>query len=185
MDFEFVRIDDITTRIDDLLVPWERDGRISTALAQIPPAPPQIDFRWIEDRFRVWVHHGATKIARGELYEVIGFLAHLRETVLGPLVRRRNRRLLQGVQRLETADPESAAELRATLCGRDAAEAVRALAACVELYRRWTDEADVAFDRRRRAEALAVQFSHDVAGHGTGPSGSPTARPAPPGSPET
>ncbi|MER7057532.1 MULTISPECIES: hypothetical protein [unclassified Streptomyces] len=33
------------------------------------------DLQWIEDRFWIWVHYGATKLGRGELFEVNGFLA--------------------------------------------------------------------------------------------------------------
>ncbi|WP_433604628.1 hypothetical protein [Prescottella agglutinans] len=162
VDFKFVRISDFATRVDDLRVLWERDGRLTAALSQHPPVPPQFDFQWIEDRFWVWVHYGATKIARGELFEAIGFLASLRETVLGPLISYRAGSLLQGVRKLEVIAPDAASDLQATLCGYDRREAGRALLACVELYRRWTEEADVAFDRNHDAETLAVEFLQNL-----------------------
>jgi hypothetical protein len=79
------------------VVLWEREGRLTTALAAgtaVYPAPA-----WIEERFWIWVHYAAAKIGRGELCEVIDFLAFLRGTVLEPL----------GLGRVGATDPASAA----------------------------------------------------------------------------
>jgi hypothetical protein len=162
VDVKFVRIADAGARVDDLRVLWERDGRLTAALAAAPPAPPQLDLQWIEDRFWVWVHYGATKLARGELFEVVDFLAYLRATVFGPLIQHRHGRLIQGVRRVESLDPAAAAELRSTLCGDDPAEVAAALYACVDLYRRWSEASGLPVVRNRTAEALAVEFLHDV-----------------------
>jgi predicted nucleotidyltransferase len=162
VDFKFVRLSDVAVRVDALTVLWERDGRLSAALLAHPPAPPKLDLQWIEDRFWVWIHYGATKLARGELFEAIGFISYLRETVFGPLIQHRHGRLLQGVRRLETTDPRAASQLEATLCGHDRGEVGRALVACVELYRLWTTDVGIAFDRNRKAETLAVQFLREV-----------------------
>ncbi|MQM26355.1 nucleotidyltransferase domain-containing protein [Glycomyces albidus] len=164
VDFKFVRLTDFATRVDGLRVLWERDGRLSAALAATPPAPPRLDLQWIEDRFWVWIHYGATKLARGELLEAIGFIAFLRETVFGPLIQHRHGKLLQGVRRLEAIDPDAAARLEATLCGSDRGEVGKALLACVELYRQWTDDVDVAFDRNHDAAGLATRYLNEVVG---------------------
>lgn len=163
VDFKFVRISDVAQRIDNLLVLWERDGRLSAALNRVPPIPLRYDFQWIEDRFWVWIHYGATKLARGEYFELIGFLAYLRETVFGPLIGHRNGTAIQGVRRIETLDPAAAHELERTLCGPDQEEAGRALFACVELYRRWISDYATEYERRHTAERLAVSFLEDTA----------------------
>ncbi|MGV9988220.1 hypothetical protein [Streptomyces olivaceus] len=80
---------DFAERIEDPEILWDCDGLLASSLAQQPPAAPSIDLQWIEDRFWVWVHYGVTKLGRGELFETIGFLAYLRDTVLGPLAVRR------------------------------------------------------------------------------------------------
>src|SRR5207302_711840 len=55
---------------------------ISGTKAVYPPPRPQ----WIEDRFWVWVHYVAVKIARGELFEAIDALEFVRARLLGPLI---------------------------------------------------------------------------------------------------
>jgi hypothetical protein len=39
VDFKFVQVSDVATRIDRLSVLWERDGRLTAALAERPPTP--------------------------------------------------------------------------------------------------------------------------------------------------
>ncbi|MCK7627389.1 nucleotidyltransferase domain-containing protein [Streptomyces sp. RS10V-4] len=162
VDFLFVRASDAAARLAAADILWDRDGRLTGALAGRPPAPPSLDLQWIEDRFWTWVHYGATKLGRGELFEVIGFLGYLREAVLGPLAARRAGAAPRGVRHLESLAPEEARALRSTLCGHDRHDAGQALLAGVELYRRWRDDAGAAVERRPEAERLAVQYLHDV-----------------------
>ncbi|GAA1298940.1 nucleotidyltransferase domain-containing protein [Saccharothrix xinjiangensis] len=162
VDFKFVRASDFAERAEDPDVLWDRDGGLARSLAERPPVAAVPDLQWIEDRFWVWVHYGATKLGRGELFEAIGFLGHLREAVLGPLIAQRVGAPLRGVRHLEFVAPDEARDLRRTLCGYDRHEAGRALLACVELYRRWLDDTGVAIERRRQAEKLAVEYLNDV-----------------------
>ncbi|MGW4383572.1 nucleotidyltransferase domain-containing protein [Kitasatospora sp. NPDC004531] len=160
VDFKFVRLADFARRSEDPQVLQDRDGRLADALAQQPPCAEEFDQQWIEDRFWVWVHYGATKLGRGELFETVAVLTHLRDLVLGPLAAHRAGATPRGVRRLETVAPDAAHALRATLCGYDRAEAGRALLAAVDLYRRWSGGADL--ERRRQAEQLAVQYLHEI-----------------------
>ncbi|MFC0597859.1 nucleotidyltransferase domain-containing protein [Streptomyces palmae] len=162
VDFKFVRTSDFAERAEDPHVLWDRDGRLARMLTEHPPANSPLDLQWIEDRFWIWVHYGATKLGRGELFEVIGFLNYLREVVLGPLAARRVGAAPRGVRHLESLAPDEARELRATLCGHDRREAGQALLAGVELYRRWLGESEVALRRHHRAEELAVRYLREV-----------------------
>ncbi|GAA3481635.1 hypothetical protein GCM10018966_061660 [Streptomyces yanii] len=108
----------------------------------------------------------ATKLGRGELFETIGFLNYLRETVLGPLAARRVDAMPRGVRHLETVAPEEAHDLQATLCGYDRNEAGQALLAAVDLYRRWSDAGGAVVERRHHAEKLTLQYLHDVSDQG-------------------
>ncbi|MDJ0346784.1 nucleotidyltransferase domain-containing protein [Streptomyces sp. H10-C2] len=164
VDFKFVRASDFAERVEDPEVLWDRGGDLARSLADHPLAAQSLDLQWIEDRFWIWVHYGATKLGRGELLEVIGFLSYLRETVLGPLAAQRVGASPRGVRHLETIAPDEARDLRATLCGYDLHDARRAVLASVELYRRWLDDAGTAIERRHHAERLAVQYLHDVIG---------------------
>ncbi|GAB2604770.1 aminoglycoside 6-adenylyltransferase [Streptomyces capparidis] len=162
VDFKFVRTRDFAERTEDPQILWDRDGLLAGALAQRPPVDAALDLQWIEDRFWIWVHYGATKLGRGELFETISFLTYLRETVLGPLAARRVGAIPRGVRHLETIAPEEARDLQATLCGYDRHAAGRALLATVDLYRRWTDAGEGIVERRHHAEKLAMQYLHDV-----------------------
>lgn len=162
VDFKFVRASDFAERVEDPEVLWDRDGGLARSLAERPPAGSSPDLQWIEDRFWVWVHYGATKLGRGELFEAIGFLGYLREAVLGPLAAHRVGAAPRGVRHLEFIAPDEARDLRRTLCGYDRHDAGRALLACVELYRRWRDDAGAPVERRRQAEKLAVEYLDDV-----------------------
>jgi len=69
---------DAATRVEDPAVLWERDGQLSAALRNGVARYPAPDLQWIEDRFWVWVHYGAAKVGRGELFEALDMLALLR-----------------------------------------------------------------------------------------------------------
>ncbi|MEU3461235.1 nucleotidyltransferase domain-containing protein [Streptomyces sp. NPDC006733] len=168
VDFTFVRASYFAERTGDPQILWDRDGLLADALGQQPPIPPPLDLQWIEDRFWIWVHYGAAKLGRGELFETISFLTYLRETVLGPLAARRVGALPHGVRRLETIAPDAARSLQSTLCGYDRDDAGRALLASVDLYRCWSD-ADpegAGVERRHHAEKLALQYLNDVLAQG-------------------
>jgi len=161
VDFKFVRVADFAERADDPQILWARDGSAVAAVTRRSESA-SLDLQWIEDRFWVWVHYGATKLGRGELYEFLGFLGYLREAVLGPLAAHRVGAPPRGVRRLESIAPAEARELRATVCGYDSEDAGRALLSGVELYRRWRDDADVPIVRRHDAERLAVEYLRAV-----------------------
>lgn len=135
VDLKFVAVPDLAERVEDPVVLWERDGRVTTALASGSAAYPRPDMKWIEDRFWIWVHYGASRIARGELFEAMDFLAFLRMVVLGPLALERGGARPQGVRKIEMAAPTFADRLRKTVAQHDAVSCAEALEAAVDLYR--------------------------------------------------
>lgn len=161
VDYKFVRVRDFVERTDDPDIVWDRDGTLKMP-SRAPGAAETLDLQWIEDRIWVWVHYGAAKLGRGELFEVIGFLGYLREAVLGPLAARRVGATPRGVRHLESIAPHESRCLAQTLCGHDRQEGGRALLAAVELYRRWFDDSQAPVKRRHDAEALAVRYLQDT-----------------------
>lgn len=157
VDLKFVRLEDSAQRIEDPAVLWEREGRLSEALRKGQPEYPEPDPQWIEDRFWTWVHYTAAKIGRGELFEALGCLAFLREKVLGPLGALRAGKRPAGARRIETATPELADRLRETIARYDAAEGLRALRACVDLYREVRPQASLS-TLGEGAEAAAMEL---------------------------
>jgi hypothetical protein len=100
---------------DPRIVGIERGEEMSRALRG-EARYPQPDRQWIEDRFWIWIHYGASKIGRGKLFEAIDFVGFLRGRVLGPLILLRAGHRPSGVRRLEQVAPRDAERLGATLC---------------------------------------------------------------------
>lgn len=159
VDLKFVSLGDAARDADELAVLWERAGELSARLTGPRPERPGPDFQWIEDRFWVWVHYAASKLARGELFEVVGFLAFLRARVLGPLASLRHGKRSRGVRRLETLAPRDLPELRATVARHDRPSCAAAIRSAAALYRSLREElAPPALLRRDRAEKAALEY---------------------------
>jgi len=157
VDLKFVSLADAAKRVEDPVILWERDGALSRAFAQGVAAYPQPDEQWLEDRFWVWVHYAATKIRRGELFEAVGILAYLRAQVLGPLALARAGLRPSGLRRVERLPADELAPLAATVAALSRADALRALRASVDLYRRLRARSD-AVSVRAEAERAAVEY---------------------------
>lgn len=167
VDLKVVHIDDLAHRIEDPVILWERDRALSDATRATPAVHPMPDPQWVEDRFWIWVHYAALRLGRGELFEVIDFLAYLRSTVLGPMALVRRGHLPRGVRRLETLVPEDAADFRATLATHDRASCAQAILATVALYRRLRAETDAPGLRSDpAAESAAVSYLQQVVAGG-------------------
>jgi hypothetical protein len=142
VDLKFVNLNDVADRVEDPIFLWERDGRLAEALTHGKAEYPAPNPKWIEERFWIWVHYAATKIGRGELFEAIDFLSFLRMNVLGPLGLICAGGRPAGVRRIEMVAPAFARELRRTIASYDAHECLRAVRACVEIYRTLRSDAD-------------------------------------------
>lgn len=135
VDFKLVARRDLADRVEDGLLLRERDGAVQTAWMTEAARWPQPDPQWIEDRFWVWVHYAATKIARGELFECLDLLAMLRSAVLGPLLARNaDEPRPQGVRRIEQIAPAAVDALAATIGDHSPSGCAAALAAAVGIY---------------------------------------------------
>jgi hypothetical protein len=161
VDLKFLRLAELSRRTEDPVVLWERGSAVSDLLAGTSSAVPAVDAQWVEDRFWVWVHYAATKLGRGELFEVLGFLSFLRESVLAPLNAAAHGREPRGVRRLEDAAPGFAAALRATVAAHDARQCAGAVWRCVELYR---DLRPAGLVRHTAAERASTAYLAEVTG---------------------
>ena len=160
VDLKFVALHDLKDRVEDPSVLWERDDEMSRVLAGSAGRYPQPDRQWLEDRFWIWVHYGATKVGRGELFEAIDFIAYLRSHVLGPLLLLRSQRTPNGVRRVEQLPPEDVAALEKTLCLHDRVSCGNALLAAIDLYRQLRQGATMT--RRELAEQSATAYLDQV-----------------------
>lgn len=159
VDMKMITLDGLSRRIENPVVLWERNGDLTTAIGSSEPSHPMPDLQWVEDRFWVWVHYGAVKLGRGELFEVIDMLAFMRQQVLGPLALVGHGHLPRGVRRLETLAVEELPDLKRTLAGHDCSSCGAALKAAAALYRRLRDaQAGPELIRRDRAEEAALSY---------------------------
>jgi hypothetical protein len=118
---------------------------------------PQPDPQWIEDRFWVWIHYGATKLGRGELFECLDMLAAMRAIVFGPLIAHRGGHRAARVRRLERMAPGLVPALEATVGDHTPHGCAAALRASVALYRQLRGDA-LALVWRTSAEAASLDY---------------------------
>jgi predicted nucleotidyltransferase len=158
VDLKFVRLDAAAERVEDPAVLFDRAGRFGAVMATARALYPATDLQWIEDRFWIWIHYGAVKIGRGELFEALDFLAFLRFQVLGPLALEASGARPAGVRRIEAAAPDYLDRLRATLSGYDATEICTALQASADLYVELRDKlAPADLIRGKSAQVAALE----------------------------
>jgi hypothetical protein len=135
VDLKFVTAADLERRVERPAVLFARDpeglqARLDAATIAWPNASPD----WFERRAWIWLHYGAAKLARGELFEAIGILGFFREQVLGPMLHRRAGLPQRGVRRIESMAKQSGAALAATVATHDPAAVRAALLAAIALY---------------------------------------------------
>ena len=108
VDLKFVVRSDLDQLVERPIVLWVRDqagveAQLQAAAIHWPDQSPE----WFEERVWIWLHYGATKLKRGELFEAIGMIAFIREQVLGPMLHRRLGRPQRGVRRIEQLEQGS------------------------------------------------------------------------------
>ncbi|MCG8525788.1 MAG: nucleotidyltransferase domain-containing protein, partial [Opitutales bacterium] len=153
VDFKFISIADINDRVEDPLIVWERENALSRAMDPGKAKFPHPDPQWIEERFWTWVHYGATKIGRGELFETLDFISFLRTTVIGPLILEANNARPQGVRKIENhATQEQMERLLGTVATYTRQSCIQALRELITLYKSC---------RRIEGNAIAEQYAID------------------------
>jgi hypothetical protein len=134
VDLKFISAPDMINRVEDPIILWEKDNQISKYIAQKPPKYPLPDLQWIEDRFWVWVHYAATKLGRGEIFEVIEFISFLRINVIGPFILLKNGYTPSGVRRIEIKAKEQLPKLIKTVPEYNAFSCASSLKTIISLY---------------------------------------------------
>ncbi len=132
---DVVRRDTLAERVETPLVLFDRHGTIPATMSAGRAEWPSRSPEWFEERFWIWIHYAASKIARGELFEALEMLAYLRSQVLGPMLSRNLGHRQRGLRRIETKAPAHVRALTATVARYDKLDCWRALEASVSLYR--------------------------------------------------
>lgn len=134
VDLKFVDVERVGEVVDRPVVLWQRQ-EFGEALARSFTGYPKPDKAWLEQRFWTWIHYGAAKVLRGELFEAIDLITFLRGRVLGPLVLESVGATPVGVRRLEIAAPDWARRLEETVVAYSRDSCLHALGVCAESYR--------------------------------------------------
>lgn len=143
VDFKFVSLPDAATRVDDTQVLWERASQLTDTFATEKPNYPCPTPQWIEDRFWIWVHYAATKIARGEYFETLEFISFLRQNALSPLALKQHGLTPSGVRTIEKRLPDFSNELSKTVALPERQSLINAISQCISLYLRLRENEDI------------------------------------------
>ncbi len=158
VDFKFVKVDDVTTRVDEPVILWARDSRLAKGLGKGKGQYPPVDPQWIEDRFWVWVHYAGTKIGRGEYFEALEFLSFLRVQVLGSLALQQAGLEARGVRKIEQLLPDFAKELRMTVAVPERESLLNATEHAITIYQNLRND----ITECCKAQALAMNYLHKL-----------------------
>ncbi|MXQ55314.1 aminoglycoside 6-adenylyltransferase [Shimazuella alba] len=134
VDLKFVTLEEVKNGVEKPIIVWQRDSSLSQLLSKTNYSYPYPDIQWMEDRFWVWIHYSATKLGRGELFEVVHFLSFLRETVIGPLALMKNNLLPRGVRGIEKDAPELTEKLKRTVAIHEKKSCYNAIISSISLY---------------------------------------------------
>jgi hypothetical protein len=160
VDLKFLKIQELETRIENPKIIWERDSHITTILNKTTPKFPYPDPQWIEDRFWVWIHYGATKLGRGELFELIDLITFMRSTVLGPLILINHGQQPRGVRRLEQYGAEELDELKGTIPFHTFESCYQSLKNTIKMYQHLRQTSDIV--KKAEAERISIEYLDSI-----------------------
>jgi len=164
VDLYFYPLDKIGERMDDPVIQYEQGSLMSSEYAKTEARIPEPNLQWYEDRFWIWVHYIANKIARKELFDAIEGLSVLRQQALGPLILLKNGHPPLGVREIERNCPMEIPRLVNTLASHDQKSCLKALKSATDLYIYLRGFNVSQVDRREAAEKKALQFLNYVSG---------------------
>lgn len=162
VDLNFQPLDNISARLENPVVLYEKDNLMSAEYAKKEAEIPEPDQQWFEDRFWIWVHYIANRIGRGELFDAIEGLSFLRQRVLGPLLLMKNGRPPWGVRNLEVAAPVELPRLVATLAEHNQASCLKALKSAADLYIYLRGYNKTRLANREEAQRAALKYLNTI-----------------------
>lgn len=159
VDLKFVSLDDVAHRVEEFEILWERDGLVTEKFKEEEAKFPSPSLQWIEDRFWVWIHYGAGKLGRGEIFETIEFISYLRQNVIGPLILMHKGRQPRGLRKIEMDAPEYLEKLQRTIATYDKKSCYQAIKVIVDLYKELRDVHKFeGFVVNSRAEVVVLEY---------------------------
>lgn len=135
VDIKFVTLEELPVRVENPVVVFEREGKVSNKLSENQAIWPPLDCQWIEDRFWTWIHYISLKIGRGEYFEALDAVTFLRAKVISPLMQIKNHQLPRGLRKVEqTFAGEDLRKLIATVPAYNAQSIIGAVETTIQVY---------------------------------------------------
>lgn len=164
VDLKFISIDDIAHRVEDPHILWQKNSCISAAFKTEAAKFPTPDLQWIEDRFWIWIHYGAVKIGRGEIFETIDFISYLRQVVIGPLIQMKEGNQPRGVRKIELNAPCYFTQLKETIPSYSIESCLKSTKAIVQLYLELREHfATPDLIKREEAQKYSIEYLDYIA----------------------
>ncbi len=163
IDLKFVTMSDVDQRIERPVVLWSCDQEaVEKRLDRADISWPNLDPNWFEARAWIWLHYGAARALRGELFEAISMLAFFRDQVLGPMLHRRAGRPQRGVRRVEAYRLDETGQLAATVARHDFGSVKASLVAAIELYLKLRADEPPRSEVKGMPQALFDYLGHEA-----------------------
>jgi predicted nucleotidyltransferase len=166
VDIKFLTLPEFYERVENPVILFERDNKLTDVLKTTTAKWPQPDYQWIEDRMWIWVHYIAAKAARGEYFECLDGLGYIRATVLAPLLQVKSKTAVRGLRRVENKlTPADLEDLKITVAQYSKASVLKALDNSVSVYRMlrrklFTDEVRL----QGKAEKKSMEYLKKIKG---------------------
>jgi len=136
VDIKFVTLKEFETRVENPVILFERNKKLSEVISRTTPHWPEPDFQWMEDRIWTWVHYIAGKTGRGEYFEALNGIEFIRMNVLAPMMQARNKKKMRGLRKVENQlSPADLENLKITVAQYNRASLLKALDNTVSIYR--------------------------------------------------
>ncbi len=159
VDLKFVTLDQLASRVEDPAILFARDDSVAEMLKTTEAVYPMPNLQWIEDRFWTWIHYGATKFGRGELFEARSTIEFLADRVFGPMILMSHGLRPVGMRRADFLNSAETARLRSLCVGYDRSAIKSALEEGVALYLSLRDRlASADLQRNVRAQRLVTAY---------------------------
>ncbi|QHE51264.1 aminoglycoside 6-adenylyltransferase [Pontibacillus sp. HMF3514] len=163
VDYKFITLDELSVRVEDPAILWERDSALSQVIVQTKTSFPYPDFQYIEDRFWPWIHYCSVKLGRGEIFDLLGTIHFFMNHIIGPMVKIKNGYKPNGTRHLEKQAGEYYDRLVACAPAHDEKDCAVALLTIVELYEELKEELmDETIQRNDRTKQVCEAYLKSI-----------------------
>jgi predicted nucleotidyltransferase len=163
IDFKFVSVNDLSNRVEDATIIFEKNKTITNEFGKKQAEFPPLNYQNIEDKFWIWIHYGTVKIGRGEVFEAIEFISFLRQNVIGPMILVKNNKLPKGVRKIELNNFKEVEVLKKTVPEYSRKSCIKSLEIIIKLYLELREEIfEGKIILRKEAQTESIKYLNQI-----------------------